>query len=174
MSLVIQPQISTKITIMVETTKRFSKNLKIRRKNHAIEILLEDDQPACNFNYDLDKENALSIFKFEDSIEVVSKDLDMFFIFDEIITTLILLCLSHSIKTIIFDSLPLNAEGFSDIFKKFKNTYEENVRITEIRTDLEELVQHVRIEIQYQKNTHFIQQAYLRNFSSNFIRKSVV
>lgn len=148
---------------MFEDTKYFSRNLLIRKVNQEYELLHISGQYLSTFSFNYDEKHCSFKYTFLD----VAKGFDVLNIFNEIITSMILDALTHSIKEIILKSLPINERELYIIFKKFKNTYKDSVAIVEIELGLEELIQQIIIKLQLQKNTHFIQQAYLRNFSSN-------
>ena len=85
----------------------------------------------------------------------------------EIIFNLVMGALSESVEILKFWTIPLSENEFNIIFQRFKNEYEEKINITNLKLNYRGAISHLTIKIINPKNTHFIQQAYLRNFSSN-------
>lgn len=148
---------------MLEDKEQVSKNLLVKKVNDEFELFHISGQYLSKFCFGYDEVHSSFNYIFHD----VAKGFDVVNIFNEFITSIILVALTLSIKEIIFNSLPINERDFNDIFKKFKNLYENNIDIIDIKLDLEKYIQQVIIKVQLQQNTHYIQQAYLRNFSSN-------
>ncbi len=109
--------------------------------------------------------------KSESSISYTFQNFkDEFNTFDclhELVFEVILGTLMESFDILIFNSVPLRQYDFMRIFQSFKNTYEDLINISDIRLDSQDFISQLVIQIKNIENTHYNQQAYLRNFSSN-------
>jgi len=148
---------------MSEDTKPFSRNILIRKLDQKYELVHLSGKHLSSFSLIYDENNSSFKYCFLDTAD----DINLSNIFNEIISSIILDALTSSIKEIMIKSLPIDEKELRNIFQKFQNTYDDYFAIDDIKLDIEGAVRRVVIKIQIPKNTHFIQQAYLRNFSSN-------
>lgn len=141
---------------------RFSKNLRIKEIDSKSFQVFHKDKYTFSIKSDYDETRSSVSRTFFDINEETNLGL-----FNEAISQMILTALTLPIKELIFENLPIKRNSLDDIFKKFKMEYEDNIDIVDIELDSTKCIKRVIIQIQLPKNTHYIQQAYLRNFSSN-------
>ena len=134
-------------------------------------ISVEDDNDVSKIFYDGQYIASFKMDYYEMKSSIVLFDINekynLLGFFNETITQIILASFTFPIKELIFENFPITHNDFNDIFKKFKKEYEGNINIVDIELDSMQCIKQVVIQIQLPKNTHYIQQAYLRNFSSN-------
>ncbi len=143
---------------------QFSKNLRIKEiDKKSFQVFHNIDKYTFSIKSDYNEKRSSVSNTFFD----INKETNLIGIFNEAISQMILTALTFSIKELIFENLPIKRNGLDDIFKKFKIEYEDNIDIVDIELDSTKYIKRVIIQIQLPKITHYIQQAYLRNFSSN-------
>jgi len=145
--------------------KQFSKNFWYEKKENLTELFDSQGNNVVSFE---------SKFKFFNSKSILSHSFKYFnnrfrsYQFsNEILFVLVLGALSELIEILELHTIPLSENDFKIFFQKFKNEYEEKINIVSINLDFTGKISDIVIEINNPKNTHFIQQAYLRIFSSN-------
>lgn len=97
----------------------------------------------------------------------INKEFNLIGFFNEILAQIIPVSFTYPIKELIFENFPITRNDFNYIFKEIKEEYKDNINIVDIELDSMQCIKRIAIQIQLPKNTHYIQQAYLRNFSSN-------
>lgn len=109
-----------------------------------------------------DTESSVSNILFD-----INKEYDLIGFFNKSITHIILASFAYPIKELIFENFPITHRAFNDIFNKIRETYDDKINIVNFELDSMKCIKRIVIQIQLPKNTHYIQQAYLRKFSSN-------
>jgi len=112
--------------------------------------------------FDLDEETKiLKFFHFRpNSRYIISSDIL------EIIVGIIQLVIVLQCKKLTLDSFPITAKDFSEIINFFEHQFPDRLTFGFIQTS-ESHLSNIYCDIKIPKRTHFVQQAYLRNFSSN-------
>ena len=122
-----------------------------------------DGKYIASFKTDYDEtKSSVSNVLFD-----INKEFNLIGFFNETISQLIPVSFSYPIKELIFENFLIPRNDFDEIFKKFKDVYEDNINVDNIELDSRQCIKRIVIQIQLPKNAHYIQQAYLRNFSSN-------
>ena len=131
--------------------------------NNDISKIFYDGQYIASLKTDYDeKKSSINNVLFD-----INKEFNLIGFFNETITKIIPATFTYPIKELIFENFPITRNDFNDIFNKIKEEYEDNINIVDIELDSIQCIKRVVIQIQLPRNTHYIQQAYLRNFSSN-------
>ena len=141
--------------------KQFSQNLFYKKENNLLEIYDAFRNGIISIKSQFNA-NRLNHF-FENFNESFRNSPYL----NELIFTLIMGALIESFTKLKFHNIPISEGEFKIIFQRFKNNYGEKMNISELNLDFKGDISYLKIEIINPRNTHFIQQAYLRNFSSN-------
>lgn len=140
---------------------QYSKDLISVEDDNNISKIFYDGRYIASLKMDYDEMKS-SIVLFD-----INKKYNLIGFFNESIAQIIPASFTFPIKELIFENFPITHNDFYDIFRKFKKEYEDNINIVDIELNSMQCIKRVVIQIQLPKNTHYIQQAYLRNFSSN-------
>lgn len=140
---------------------QYSKDLISVEDENDISKIFYDGQYIASFKMDFDKMKS-TIVMFD-----INKKYDLIGFFNETITQMIPISFAFPMKELIFENFPITRNDFNDIFNKIRKEYEDKISIVDMELDSRQCIKRVAIQIQIPKNTHYIQQAYLRIFSSN-------
>ena len=136
-------------------------------------ISVEDDKGISKIFYDGQYLASMKIQYDESKSSVrnilfnISKKFNLIGFFNKTLTQVIPISFTYPIKELIFENFPITPDDFNDIFKKIKEKFEDNINVVDIKLGSNQCLKRIVIKILLPKNTHYIQQAYLRNFSSN-------
>lgn len=139
--------------------KRFSVNLYCVKEGDKITLLDRQYKELGKFTQHFDQEQKgffLSDYEFSDISNFQAQEYLMFQLKVPIAV--------HAV-TIEIDELPLKLESIHQVLNIFKKEYDDNFSIENIEEKSKGI--DIKIKITQPKRTHYIQQAYLRNFSSN-------
>lgn len=139
----------------------FSPNIKYEI-NEDISTLFFKNSKFGSFKKDLAKQ--LKKITLEFSIDPDFNNLDILM---ELLHFSIRIGFVLPIKFLIIKEFPLNKEKFHQVFTYFKELYQDKVELEELQIKSNNQIKRVKIKIEIPQRTHYVQQAYLRNFSSN-------
>lgn len=143
--------------------QQFSKNFFYEKEENIINLFDSQGDRVVSLSFAFnDKQSIIShsFKKFNDKFK-------SFQCLSEILFELVMGALIESANILKLIDIPLSKKDFNIFFQKFKNEYGDRINITDVKVDSFGEIARLTIEIKNPKNTHFIQQAYLRNFSSN-------
>jgi len=142
------------------TLKQFSLDLLYEKKGDKFILYGKNKNKLGTFNQSFDENKNVIIYSDydfkESSISYLQEVL-----FVQIQTAII----THTNKLKIIE-IPLKLDNIKDIISIFKDVYDERISIHKLK-DKEVSCSELIIRIIQPRRTHYIQQAYLRNFSSN-------
>lgn len=132
--------------------KQFSSNLFYKKEKDLLKL------------FDSHGVRVVSLrFTYNDDLEMLSHSLENFNdkfkniqYLNEIIFNLVMGALIESVKILKFHTIPLSKSEFNIIFQKFKNSYEEKIKVISLKCNNMGEISHLTIEISNPKNTHFI------------------
>jgi len=139
--------------------KRFSVNLYSIKEGDKITLLDHQYNEIGNYIQHFDQEKKgffLSDYEFSN---ISNFQLQEYLLFQLKVPIAV-----HAVN-IEIDELPLKLELINQVLNIFKKEYEDNFSIENIEEKSKGV--DIKIKITQPKRTHYIQQAYLRNFSSN-------
>jgi len=141
--------------------KEFFLDLFYEKKGDTFILYDKNKNKLGTFNQSFDEKSKNMIYSDYDFKEnSISCLQDVLFV--QIQTAIIV----HANKIKII-KIPLNSENIKSIISIFKNIYGERISDYELNKNKEDTCSELIIHIIQPKRTHYIQQAYLRNFSSN-------
>jgi len=146
---------------MENERKQFSENFWYTKDNEEIRVFTHECQSVCIITLEFDEENLKMKYQINEFTERFQK-IELIW---EIVISLIESALINSCVALEVNSIPMNQDDFEYlIHERYIKFFGDRFRIIKIEPVP---LLNVQFEIVQQRNTHYIQQAYLRNFSSN-------
>jgi len=146
---------------MEEDFRRFSVSFWYIKEDQFIKVFNVNKEAVCSLKLDFDEDNLEMSYEITSFNGEYTKIPSVW----EIINTLIESALINSCGKLEIDSIPMEKKDLVILVDQaYKKLFDNRFKIIKIK---QKPLLNVVFEIKQQKNTHYIQQAYLRNFSSN-------